>query len=1519
MLRKNNKGFTLVEILAVIAILGVLSVLVVPRIFGLVTDSRKNIYVQDAKKLISQARYTMNAKSVKIEKPEDGECIVFSMKYLSVSDFQNPPNGGNYLTEGSFVVVKNVGGEFIYSAMIVEKTKDQDFMGIGLSTEDDLNEKGAVRLVQTFEPEEVGYVDETISNLNGGTVVNASFINDYIHKTTGENTDWIPDDDSIVGIYNNEEVEDKPLADSHAPKVAAKFGSGDGLLKTTLTVSATDADNAPSQLRVCVKVSRSASDSYPDYKNATDNSKYCSGYGNAGAYTKEIDFSLAEYGSFSYNQKETAYIYIAVNDPSGNVTRKRLTYDIHENEKPIISFFGIERGPNTVQNLPKASVYLTASDDMTGRDDLDICFMQDNDSATECTGGYKSYATYFRDKGYYEYTFKNDKGEEITVPDGSTHTLKVFVKDSSGLLTTAKATYSIYKNTAPVLSNGSLVPEKLFSGITNGNSLTSTLSFSCNDDLTSAARTRLVIEEVGTDNKIDTTVEEFFRGDQQYTFAGNYDGNDRQLKLTAYDEYNTKSNTLTVTATNIYQNLPPTISAFSVAATDNACGGANSCYDVNLNGGNYNVEVTLNVYDDLTKDDKDLLVCVSENPNDCKLANKATKFVHYSDFNRGLTLSHTGLDDDKMYPTEPITKTIYAAAIDSYGEITEYATPQTYKIYHNFAPEFDGYYSFYSTSTNGNLATVNFDFSNFNIIDDFNDYTVSFCYKVNGGNAMCTPYDSFTKIQDDLRSDYTFLDENSHAFSYNGQKITTYFKVKDNYGLTDTTDPVVEYNLMTDETPEIRSVSLESAAEGYNSNNVKVSFSVYDFQDTYKACISTTNSCANDKYFSNTDGHDFTGDNQEYTVNFDGAANAGWSSTYQEEENTKILYLFVKDSHGNVVSRQLSYELHKLCSNPEKVTKISEYPTYVHGESSAGLEITAYNCNGMCLKEYKTTELEHRNSLSGTNSIYGNYNKTISYRDTLVNLECNQTDEVTLYCNYVNCFDTGNTKNPNVISLKLYEEDLTWTYSNSQITTTIQASDPVCDNPPGPVLFNRDDSRCTKVNDQYTYCNNQATQYCALRLEDERVSVQAQNDAMDEERRNQIAALEAEKQEIIAQRIEEYNQQMEVYNHEVEVCNTRRQEEEEIYNTEYNNALTDFLNLHRAQYDEVANKCEALTHYTEEELDELTATCADVDFCDRVLYCYANKPDLTQNPDDPGPPDDPQPEDPGPEDDPQPDEDDPFHNIVCDPDAPYVNDPDNPFTPPSPTLNPEQIFITYFDDELAACQESNPEQSLRDACALLPYRTQCQNLQPFDEEGYTAEFHASYPPFAFVCEPEKPQYPSFDDLATYTDVPLPEYIVLDEDDFLNNCTPDAYQECDSFVASFCDKESIKRTYEVPCDSSDVTAGPYWCNPNSPTGKLCTNGYEPADCGENNPNCLQMCYREVDCASSTLERAQTFVCKGYFKAYQSVKNGGVMTLQDTGMRICPDFYRQHQDLFAYDSTSNTPYIKFNPDELWTGEE
>ena len=55
-MKLNKKGFTLIELLAVIVILGVVLAVAIPSVNRLLTNARKDTYVQSAKTYISGAR-----------------------------------------------------------------------------------------------------------------------------------------------------------------------------------------------------------------------------------------------------------------------------------------------------------------------------------------------------------------------------------------------------------------------------------------------------------------------------------------------------------------------------------------------------------------------------------------------------------------------------------------------------------------------------------------------------------------------------------------------------------------------------------------------------------------------------------------------------------------------------------------------------------------------------------------------------------------------------------------------------------------------------------------------------------------------------------------------------------------------------------------------------------------------------------------------------------------------------------------------------------------------------------------------------------------------------------------------------------------------------------------------------------------------------------------------------------------------------------------------------------------------
>lgn len=126
-MKNNNKGFTLIELLAAITILGILMGVALPAIMRVIDKSRSKMYIADAKKFISTVEYQV--RSGKVSKPGPGGYTVVSLNYLKSSDFNNPPNGGEYLGN-SYVVISNDSGNLVYKVTLVEKTKSGDFKGL---------------------------------------------------------------------------------------------------------------------------------------------------------------------------------------------------------------------------------------------------------------------------------------------------------------------------------------------------------------------------------------------------------------------------------------------------------------------------------------------------------------------------------------------------------------------------------------------------------------------------------------------------------------------------------------------------------------------------------------------------------------------------------------------------------------------------------------------------------------------------------------------------------------------------------------------------------------------------------------------------------------------------------------------------------------------------------------------------------------------------------------------------------------------------------------------------------------------------------------------------------------------------------------------------------------------------------------------------------------------------------------------------------------------------------------------
>lgn len=158
MKRINNKGFTLVEVLAMLIVLGILMAITVPNITGILNQQKDGATVDDASRLVSSAQ-TIIATKREIARPISGNCKVLFMNYLdSGDDYNKTANGGEYLRDDSFVIVKREGSKMLYYVRLVEKINATDYYGIELSEIKELEREGTVLVTSIEEPHDLSGV-----------------------------------------------------------------------------------------------------------------------------------------------------------------------------------------------------------------------------------------------------------------------------------------------------------------------------------------------------------------------------------------------------------------------------------------------------------------------------------------------------------------------------------------------------------------------------------------------------------------------------------------------------------------------------------------------------------------------------------------------------------------------------------------------------------------------------------------------------------------------------------------------------------------------------------------------------------------------------------------------------------------------------------------------------------------------------------------------------------------------------------------------------------------------------------------------------------------------------------------------------------------------------------------------------------------------------------------------------------------------------------------------------------------
>lgn len=127
---KNNKGFTLVEILASIVIIGLLALITIPSVNTAMENSRKKKFISDIKSYINIFRSNIAANEYNCSFPQVGTYSYIRLdKISSESETKQSPWGGNYTYNEDIQYFTTTGGYIVIVNKKTNKTQPNDKIG----------------------------------------------------------------------------------------------------------------------------------------------------------------------------------------------------------------------------------------------------------------------------------------------------------------------------------------------------------------------------------------------------------------------------------------------------------------------------------------------------------------------------------------------------------------------------------------------------------------------------------------------------------------------------------------------------------------------------------------------------------------------------------------------------------------------------------------------------------------------------------------------------------------------------------------------------------------------------------------------------------------------------------------------------------------------------------------------------------------------------------------------------------------------------------------------------------------------------------------------------------------------------------------------------------------------------------------------------------------------------------------------------------------------------------------------
>ena len=134
-MKRNNSGFSMMELLAAIVVLGILMGIAIPTVMNIMQDQRNKTYVEDGIRLAANMEYKMRSDNM-MPVPAEGSCIAMNLAYLDNNTFNEAPYEGEYDRLASFVIARRVDAdadnEYAFYVRLIEKMEGGAYRGIDL-------------------------------------------------------------------------------------------------------------------------------------------------------------------------------------------------------------------------------------------------------------------------------------------------------------------------------------------------------------------------------------------------------------------------------------------------------------------------------------------------------------------------------------------------------------------------------------------------------------------------------------------------------------------------------------------------------------------------------------------------------------------------------------------------------------------------------------------------------------------------------------------------------------------------------------------------------------------------------------------------------------------------------------------------------------------------------------------------------------------------------------------------------------------------------------------------------------------------------------------------------------------------------------------------------------------------------------------------------------------------------------------------------------------------------------------